>query len=77
MQPDQSEAGRLRRSLIISRKVQKGEMITPENVKVLRPAIGIAPKYYIEVTGSFFLEDFEIGTAFTLDKISKNLYYIE
>ena len=72
IQPDESEARRLRRSLIISRKVQKGEMITPENVKVLRPAIGIAPKYYNEVMGSFFLEDFEIGTALTLDKISKN-----
>ena len=53
MQPDESEARRLGRSLIISRKVQKGEMITTENVKVLRTAIGIATKYCNKVTGSF------------------------
>jgi sialic acid synthase SpsE len=76
LQPDESEAMRLGRSLIISRKVQKGEMITTENVKVLRTAIGIAPKCCNKVTGSF-LEDFEIGTAFTLDKISKNLKFIK
>ena len=69
IQPDESESRRLRRSLIITVDVQKGDLISDSNVKSLRPNIGISPKFYGEVIGKRFNAAFSAGTALTLDKI--------
>jgi sialic acid synthase SpsE len=69
--PDESESRRLRRSLIITVDVQKGELISDLNVKSLRPNIGISPKFYGEVIGKRFNASFSAGTALTLDKITE------
>ena len=71
IQPDESESRRLRRSLIITVDVQKGELISDLNVKSLRPNIGISPKLYGEVIGKRFNAAFKAGTALTLDKITE------
>jgi pseudaminic acid synthase len=71
IQPDESESRRLRRSLIITVDVQKGELISDLNVKSLRPNIGISPKFYGEVIGKRFNASFSAGTALTLDKITE------
>lgn len=71
IQPDESESRRLRRSLIITVDVQKGELISDLNVKSLRPNIGISPKFYGEVIGKRFNAAFSAGTALTLDKITE------
>lgn len=69
IQQDESESRRLRRSLIITQNVNKGEEITNVNVKSLRPAIGIAPKYLTEVIGKRFSANFKIGDPLTWDSI--------
>jgi pseudaminic acid synthase len=71
IQPDESESRRLRRSLIITVDVKKGELISDLNVKSLRPNIGISPKFYGEVIGKRFNASFSAGTALTLDKITE------
>jgi pseudaminic acid synthase len=71
IQPDESESRRLRRSLIITVDVQKGELISDLNVKSLRPNIGISPKFYGEVIGKRFNAAFSAGTALTFDKIAE------
>jgi sialic acid synthase SpsE len=71
IQPDESESRRLRRSLIITVDVQKGEIISDLNVKSLRPNIGISPKFYEEVIGRRFNAAFSAGTALTFDKIAE------
>jgi pseudaminic acid synthase len=71
IQPDESESRRLRRSLIITVDVQKGELISDLNVKSLRPNIGISPKFYGEVIGKSFNASFSAGTALTFDKITE------
>ena len=71
IQPDESESRRLRRSLIITVDVQKGELISDLNIKSLRPNIGISPKYYGQVIGKRFNAAFSAGTALTLDKITE------
>jgi sialic acid synthase SpsE len=71
IQPDESESRRLRRSLIITVNVQKGEVISDLNVKSLRPNIGISPKFYEEVIGKRFNAAFSAGTALTFDKITE------
>ncbi len=71
IQPDESESRRLRRSLIITVDVQKGEVISDFNVKSLRPNIGISPKFYEQVLGKTFISAFSAGTALTFDKIAE------
>ena len=73
IQPDESESRRLRRSLIITVDVQKGELISDLNVKSLRPNIGISPKFYEQVLGKTFNAAFSAGTALTFDKIIEEI----
>jgi pseudaminic acid synthase len=73
IQPDESESRRLRRSLIITRDVKKGEMISILNVKSLRPNIGISPKFYEQVLGKTFNAAFSAGAALTFDKIIEEI----
>ncbi|MBX9448448.1 MAG: pseudaminic acid synthase [Taibaiella sp.] len=51
-----------RRSLFVSCDIQKGEVITAENIKSVRPGFGLHPKYYFEVLGKKAKEDLQIGT---------------
>jgi pseudaminic acid synthase len=73
IQPDESESRRLRRSLIITVDVQKGELISDLNVKSLRPNIGISPKFYEQVLGKTFNAAFSAGAALTFDKIIEEI----
>ena len=69
IQPDESESRRLRRSLIIVSDVKNGEIVTESNVKSLRPSIGIAPKFFSEVLGKRFNDNYAAGTALTFEKL--------
>ena len=40
-----------RRSVFVVKDMEKGEIFTHENIKVIRPAGGIEPKYYNEILG--------------------------
>jgi N-acetylneuraminate synthase len=61
--PLESESRRFRRSLYITKKVTKGEIVNFENVRSVRPGYGIAPKHLQEITGKKFLQDIPAGTA--------------
>jgi pseudaminic acid synthase len=51
-----------RRSLYVVKKVNEGEVLTPENVRVIRPGLGLAPKYLDVVLGQRVAKDIERGT---------------
>ncbi len=57
------------RSLYVSKDVKKGDAITKENVRSVRPGYGLHPKYLEEVLGKMFNSDIDKGTAFSLDMI--------
>jgi len=50
------------RSLFIVEDVKAGEIITEKNVRSIRPGYGLHPKYYKEIIGKIFREEYEKGT---------------
>ncbi len=58
-----------RRSIYVSSVIEKGEKITKKNIKVIRPAYGLNPKYYEKIIGKISKIKLNVG-----DKINlKNL----
>ena len=51
-----------RRSIFCVRDIKKGEKFTEENIRIIRPGYGMAPKYYGKVLGQAALQDIERGT---------------
>lgn len=51
-----------RRSIFCVKDIKKGERLTEENIRIIRPGYGLAPKYYDEILGQVALEDIERGT---------------
>ena len=59
-----------RKSIFVSKDIKKGDIITPENIRVVRPAYGLAPKYYEEVLGKTAKEDMAFGTPLSFDLLN-------
>lgn len=51
-----------RRSIFCVKDIEPGEILTEENIRVIRPGYGMAPKYYEEILGQAALQKIERGT---------------
>lgn len=51
-----------RRSIFCVKDIKKGEKLTEENIRVIRPGHGIKPKFYEDILGQVALTDIERGT---------------
>lgn len=69
--PTESESKSLiyRRSLYIARDVKKGDVLTRDCVRCIRPGLGLAPKFLDLVLGKKLNCDAKKGTALTWDMI--------
>ncbi len=56
-----------RRSLYVIADVKAGDVITPDNVKSIRPGYGLAPRFYDDLLGRRFLRDVERATPMSWD----------
>ncbi len=65
----QIQGRKFSRSLYISKNVKKGELVTLENIKSIRPGFGLHPKYFNQILGKEFKAEYTIGTRMSLDKI--------
>lgn len=66
-----SEQGNIkfRRSLYFVRDMLRGEIITPDCVKSVRPGYGLAPKYYDEILGKAVTKDVNKNSPVSFDSI--------
>jgi pseudaminic acid synthase len=61
------------RSLYVVKDIKKGEVITEDHVKSIRPGFGLHPQYYNAILGQKANADLEKGTRMSLDFIENNL----
>ena len=62
VQASETETVSFKRSLYISRDVAAGEMLTPANVRVIRPGLGLSPRHYDTVLGRAVKSPLKEGT---------------
>lgn len=60
-----------RRSLVAVKPIQAGEMFTEENVRSIRPAIGIKPKYYYELLQKKAKKSYRFGEPILMSEIEE------
>lgn len=61
------------RSLFVCQDVKAGDIISSENVRSVRPAHGLAPKYYPVVLGRKFVKDVAFGEPLSRDMIEGDI----
>ncbi len=51
-----------RRSIFVVKDINAGEQFTENNIRVIRPAYGMHPRYYCDVLGKTAVENLKMGT---------------
>lgn len=69
MDDKKAKSRQFSRSLFICKNVKKGEVLSEKNVRSVRPGFGLHPKYYEEVMGKKFTNDFEKGVPLSFNMI--------
>lgn len=59
----------LRKSVFVSNDIKKGEEITEDNTRIIRPAYGLKPKYYNTVLGKRAKKDLKKGNPLKIDEV--------
>ncbi len=69
--PARQEMGNLkfRKSIFVSEDIREGETLTERNIRVIRPAHGLEPKYYWEVLGKKAKKDLHRGNPLRMDEV--------
>lgn len=60
------------RSLFAVKDIKKGEVITEDNVRSIRPGYGMHPNYFKEIIGKKIKKDISIGTPLSIDLINRS-----
>jgi pseudaminic acid synthase len=58
-----------RRSLYIAENMKKGDVLTEKNLRIVRPGLGLAPKYYEIILGRKVTRNVKKGTALSWEII--------
>ena len=62
---------KFRRSIFVVEDVKKGDKITEQNIRVIRPNYGLQPKYMKEVLGQTAVCDIKKGTPLSFELIER------
>ncbi len=66
---NEKKSMQFRRSIYIANDVKKGEILTRENLRVVRPGFGLAPKYFEEILGRKVSCNIKKGTSIKWDMV--------
>lgn len=62
------------RSIYVVQDVKKGDTVSAENVRSIRPGFGLHPKYIEKVLGCTFVQNIEKGTPLSFDIINSTFH---
>lgn len=65
----QIESRKDSRSLYVTKDIKKGEVFTPDNIKSIRPAMGLHTMYYDDIIGKVAQRDLPFATPLSLGDI--------
>jgi sialic acid synthase SpsE len=60
-----------KRSIYVSSDLKIGDKLSAENLRIIRPALGLAPKYWEDVLGLKINQDIKAGTPLSWEAIEK------
>lgn len=72
-QPSEQPNMKFRRSLYVTHSMKPGDLFTPENLRSIRPASGLAPKYYESILGTRATKAIDAGTPMSWDLSDGNV----
>lgn len=58
-----------KRSVYAAKDIKAGEQLTNQNIRVIRPGLGLAPKHYEDLLGKAAIKDIKAGTPFSWDLV--------
>jgi N-acetylneuraminate synthase len=66
----EEKSRQFRRTLFVSRSLRAGDKLSADNVRIVRPGLGLSPKFYDIVLGKVVNVDCEPGTPITWDLLA-------
>ncbi|PWG82339.1 pseudaminic acid synthase [Pararcticibacter amylolyticus] len=69
IQPAEEKSVFFKRSIYVSKDIKKGEAFSEDNLKVIRPAIGLPPKFIDSVIGKTANTDLKAGTPLSWENL--------
>jgi len=69
VQNSEAKSKLFKRSIYVSRDIRSGEILTKDHLKIIRPGLGLSPRYYDMVLGRQVKKDITAGTPLSFDLI--------
>lgn len=60
---NEQESKKYRRSIYCTKDIKKGELLTKDNIRIIRPGFGLAPKYFEQLLSKSAVQNIAKGTA--------------
>ena len=73
---DERKYKKFKRSIYISKIINKGELFTEENIKIIRPGHGLQPKFYNKILGKKSQKEFKTRDCLKCISFLKNNYIL-
>ncbi|MCH8904449.1 MAG: N-acetylneuraminate synthase family protein, partial [Bacteroidetes bacterium] len=70
IQESEKNSLRFKRSIYSVVDIAKGEIITEDNIRIIRPSGGLAPKHFDEILGKKAVTDIRAGSPLTFEVIA-------
>jgi pseudaminic acid synthase len=68
--PDEEKSLTFKRSIYITEDLKAGDLLTEKNLKIIRPGLGLSPRFFEDMLGKTVKQDVKRGTALSFDLIS-------
>jgi pseudaminic acid synthase len=69
IQETETKSKLFKRSIYVAKDIKAGETLTVEHIKIIRPDLGLSPRYYDLVIGRQVKKDISAGTPLNFDLI--------